>query len=768
MQNRKGNTEMQSFQLQYSRCDTARHCQSLVLISALVLSLFIGVLSESTVDAQTTHSDFAFTEIHSGLGQIAQMNFGPDGRLYVATTGSTATGGIFRFDYDAVTGLSNQTKVSDVGSTSIAFHADSASGNTYMYVTDVPNIFQPGTPEPGVLRRMTDTNGDGAWGGVGDINQEVVTTVPITGQHRLNQIQVLGDSLYVNIGSLTTNGTNESAYNGTIAQIDDLKLLTDTTTSNVAGFTGPFVDGSGNGLADVTPYTTTDPSKLRIHSSGLRNSFGIGFDGDNTLWITENEDQGSGPEGSTLGDKVYQGAENADYGFLQQNASIDFRNDATVQGAGFFLPANSVAPTADLGAHAAAGGIDFSMANDLPLVWHKHAFVPRWVFNDVVAIDRNTGEVTTVLSNATRALETVRDPLGNILIGEAPNDSTGTNGAIYRLTAASPHVGAHKFGWTATAGNNVWSDRFNWDADFNGDGTVDGPFSIDPNDKLVPHQWGTQRYDVTVNTSLGFTVTVDQDVLIESLTLGETLSIDSMRTLDVTDQMTILSTGILAGTGALSIGGGFAPADGTDTAPFGGDVTFGTDAALQLNIGGANAGEYDVLDLSGIASLDGVIEITITGGFTPNFSDTFEILTAGTVTDEFSGVVVTNSPGLFFDATYSANSVVLEILTGAPGDVNLDGIVNGDGSGLPEDDDVSAFIAGWLNEEETAGIVSWQLGDLNQDAITDLFDWTILRANHPNGPSLSLSALLGVPEPSILVFLLTGGLVCLCRRKQAF
>ena len=720
------------------------------------VSLAIGLLLVaavplvvSTAAAQSVHPDFSLTQLHTGLGQIAQMTFGPDDRLYVATTGSTATGGVFRFDYDPVGGLSNQTKVSNNGSTSVAFHQDSAAGRTYMYLTDVPNIFVPGTPAPGIMRRLTDSNDDGTWGGGGDINQVVVNTIPIVGQHRMNQIQIEGDSLYVGIGSLTTNGLNESAHTG-IGWIEDLTLLSNTATPNVAGLAGPFTAGS-NGTADISPFTSTDPGRIRFHSGGLRNAYGIGFDPDGALWITMNEDQGSGPGGSTLGDKLYRGDFQADYGFPHLNPLVNFKNSATVEAAGFYTTA-PVPPTADLGPHAAVGGVDFTANNDFPLPWHKHAIIPRWVFNDVAAVDTNTGEVTQIVSGINRALEAVRDPIGNILLGEAPNDSEGTPGRIYRLGGRSTFEGARKFAWTASAGSSVWSDRLAWDADFDGDGVVDPPFAINPADKLVPTQWGTQKYDVTINTSLDFNVTVDRDVWIDSLTLADTLSISSGRQLTVDTSAALLPTGELTGTGSFVANGVFAPHAGADAASFGGDIAFGDAAILALNIGGTTTGSFDSLQLAGHFISGGVVNVTFADGYRPDVADTFEVITAGQLLGTFDHVAVVDGSGIFLTPTYTGTTLTLTVdQTLTPGDLNGDYLVN--------DSDIFAFAAGWLHMQEFGDIESLRKGDLNQDGNTDLFDWQILRVNHPNGPALNLATYLAVPEPateSLALVLLLG------------
>lgn len=99
-----------------------------------------------------------------------------------------------------------------------------------------------------------------------------------------------------------------------------------------------------------------------------------------------------------------------------------------------------------------------------------------------------------------------------------------------------------------------------------------------------------------------------------------------------------------------------------------------------------------------------------------------------------------------------------------PGDINLDGVVSGDGTGPAASDDVSAFVAGWGSVKLLQGAhnvvtvgdwSTWANGDLNHDGVTNLLDWHILRTNHPNPAALNLAGLLdssNVPEPSAVVW----------------
>ena len=93
------------------------------------------------------------------------------------------------------------------------------------------------------------------------------------------------------------------------------------------------------------------------------------------------------------------------------------------------------------------------------------------------------------------------------------------------------------------------------------------------------------------------------------------------------------------------------------------------------------------------------------------------------------------------------------------GDINLDGIVSGDGSGSIETDDLSAFIAGWNNDAAVATVETWKLGDLDLDGDTDLHDFALLRGAYPSAAGLtSLLAGAAVPEPSTFLLMLILGL----------
>lgn len=94
------------------------------------------------------------------------------------------------------------------------------------------------------------------------------------------------------------------------------------------------------------------------------------------------------------------------------------------------------------------------------------------------------------------------------------------------------------------------------------------------------------------------------------------------------------------------------------------------------------------------------------------------------------------------------------------GDVNLDGQVTGDGSGSAASDDVTAFVAGWMHRQTVADILSWKQGDLDQNGVTNLADFALLRdalgGNVSFSQVQSLIVASSVPEPHSFLTALLG------------
>ena len=95
------------------------------------------------------------------------------------------------------------------GSYGIAFHDDPVLGAVMYLARALNNVTSESPRSQGVssIVRVNDANGDGVWGGAGDLNQTIADNV-FTAQwvHQITQFAIHGDTLYVSIGSLTSNG----------------------------------------------------------------------------------------------------------------------------------------------------------------------------------------------------------------------------------------------------------------------------------------------------------------------------------------------------------------------------------------------------------------------------------------------------------------------------------------------------------------------------------------------------------------------------------
>jgi hypothetical protein len=88
-----------------------------------------------------------------------------------------------------------------------------------------------------------------------------------------------------------------------------------------------------------------------------------------------------------------------------------------------------------------------------------------------------------------------------------------------------------------------------------------------------------------------------------------------------------------------------------------GNYTQGSGGTLSIKIGGATAGtQYDWLVVGGTATLDGTLNVTLIGGFTPNSGDTFQPLTSSAESGMFASLT---GDGPMFTDSYGASGVTL-------------------------------------------------------------------------------------------------------------
>jgi hypothetical protein len=104
-------------------------------------------------------------------------------------------------------------------------------------------------------------------------------------------------------------------------------------------------------------------------------------------------------------------------------------------------------------------------------------------------------------------------------------------------------------------------------------------------------------------------------------------------------------SGRVTGQGTLIYeGGDFSPGDSPRIFSVEGNFSLGTNATTVLELAGATAGYggYDQLQIGGIATLGGTLDVVLLDGYWPTFGTQFDVITAGQLIGDFSAL---NLPG---------------------------------------------------------------------------------------------------------------------------
>jgi T5SS/PEP-CTERM-associated repeat protein len=92
----------------------------------------------------------------------------------------------------------------------------------------------------------------------------------------------------------------------------------------------------------------------------------------------------------------------------------------------------------------------------------------------------------------------------------------------------------------------------------------------------------------------------------------------------------VSGSGSFIGTGTNYFEGDLCPGSSPGELDFGGDVVFGPFSSLQIELGGMLIGdEHDCLNVAGVLTLSGTLDVALIGDFTPAGGDTFDILNWG-------------------------------------------------------------------------------------------------------------------------------------------
>jgi len=122
---------------------------------------------------------------------------------------------------------------------------------------------------------------------------------------------------------------------------------------------------------------------------------------------------------------------------------------------------------------------------------------------------------------------------------------------------------------------------------------------------------------------------------------------------------TAVFAALVHGTGSYDGGGTFwmedefRPGDSPAAVSVSGDLAFGPDATLTMELGGLTPGsQYDQLNISGDLAADGTLAVKLLGGFTPQAGEEFDILNFGSLDGTFDSISLpTLAPGLSWDTS---------------------------------------------------------------------------------------------------------------------
>lgn len=111
-------------------------------------------------------------------------------------------------------------------------------------------------------------------------------------------------------------------------------------------------------------------------------------------------------------------------------------------------------------------------------------------------------------------------------------------------------------------------------------------------------------------------------------------------------------------------GGSIAPGHSAGTLLIDGDLSMSAGTLLLFEIGGQQQGtEYDFMDVTGNASLSGILDVSLINGFSPLSGDTFDILTAASI--DPTGLAWSGPSGLMWQVVSGGRGQILQLQTSA-------------------------------------------------------------------------------------------------------
>ena len=202
--------------------------------------------------------------------------------------------------------------------------------------------------------------------------------------------------------------------------------------------------------------------------------------------------------------------------------------------------------------------------------------------------------------------------------------------------------------------------------------------------------------------------------------------------------------------------GRFSPGDSPGILSLEGDYTQQAGATLEVEIGGLTVGsDYDRLEVTGAAALDGTLAIVTLDPYVPDPGDAFTVLTYASHTGAFAEITGRHGgQGRFYDFTCGPTAVVLTAWQAADGDTDGDRDVDAV--------DLASLGLAWAPDAEDR---IWTDGDFDGDGDVDAVDLASLGLGwRPDGYATAPSP---APEPATLGLLAAGTAAPAIRRRRS-